>query len=119
MVNCSPRLLNRTFAARADPTRRSILENLAQGDRCVTDVARPHRMSLPAVSKHLRVLERAGLIRRQRCGRVHQLKLEAKPMKDAQQWIDQYRRFWEDNLDRLDDYLKGLQAKEKKHDINR
>jgi DNA-binding transcriptional ArsR family regulator len=119
MVNCSPRLLNRTFAALADPTRRSILENLAQGDRCVTDVARPHRMSLPAVSKHLRVLERAGLIRRQRCGRVHQLKLEAKPMKDAQQWIDQYRRFWEDNLDRLDDYLKGLQAKEKKHDINR
>jgi DNA-binding transcriptional ArsR family regulator len=111
--------LNRTFAALADPTRRSILENLAQGDRCVTDVARPHRMSLPAVSKHLRVLERAGLIRRQRCGRVHQLKLEAKPMKDAQQWIDQYRRFWEDNLDRLDDYLKGLQAKEKKHDINR
>jgi DNA-binding transcriptional ArsR family regulator len=107
--------LNRTFAALADPTRRRILEHLAQGDRCVTDLARPHRMSLPAVSKHLRVLERAGLIRRQRCGRVHQLKLEAKPMKDAQQWIEGYRRFWEDNLDRLDDYLKQLQAKEKEH----
>ena len=114
MVKCSPRLLNRTFAALADPTRRRILEHLAQGDRCVTDLARPHRMSLPAVSKHLRVLERAGLIRRQRCGRVHQLKLEAKPMKDAQQWIEEYRHFWEQNLDRLDLYLKQLQTKEKK-----
>jgi DNA-binding transcriptional ArsR family regulator len=106
--------LNRTFAALADPTRRSILEHLAQGDRCVTDLARPHRMSLPAVSKHLRVLERAGLIRRQRRGRVHQLKLEAKPMKDAQLWIEEYRHFWEKNLDRLDDYLKTLQTTEKK-----
>src|SRR5436190_19974837 len=88
MVKCSPRLLNRTFGALADPTRRRILEHLANGDRCVTDLARPYRMSLPAVSKHLRVLERAGLIRRQRCGRVHQLKLEAKPMEDAQQWIE-------------------------------
>jgi DNA-binding transcriptional ArsR family regulator len=106
-------LLNATFGALADPTRRRILEHLAQGDRCVTDLARPYRMSLPAVSKHLRVLERAGLIRRQRCGRVHRLKLEATPMKEAQQWIDQYRRFWEHNLDRLDNYLKQLQAKEK------
>jgi DNA-binding transcriptional ArsR family regulator len=114
MVKCPSRLLNRTFGALADPTRRRILEHLAQGDRCVTDLARPHRMSLPAVSKHLRVLERAGLIRRQRCGRVHQLKLEAQPMKDAQQWIEQYRRFWEENLDRLDEYLRQLQAKEKK-----
>jgi DNA-binding transcriptional ArsR family regulator len=117
MVKYAPLLLNRTFAALADPTRRRILEHLAHGDRCVTDLARPHRMSLPAVSKHLRVLERAGLIRRQRCGRVHQLKLEAKPMKEAQQWIEKYRRFWEENLDRLDDYLKQLQAKEKKHDL--
>src|SRR6267154_552529 len=106
MVKYAPNVLNRTFAALADPTRRRILEHLAIGDRCVTDLARPHRMSLPAVSKHLRVLERAGLIRRQRCGRVHQLKLEAKPMKNAQQWIEEYRRFWEQNLDRLDDYLK-------------
>jgi DNA-binding transcriptional ArsR family regulator len=111
--------LDRTFSALADPTRRSILEYLTHGDRCVTDLARPHRMSLPAVSKHLRVLERAGLVRRQRCGRVHQLKLEAKPMKDAQQWIEKYRRFWEDNLDRLDDYLKQLQAKEKINDLKK
>ena len=116
MVKCSPRLLNRTFGALADPTRRRILEHLANGDRSVTDLARPYRMSLPAVSKHLRVLERAGLIRRRRCGRVHQLKLEAKPMEDAQQWIERYRRFWEQNLDRLDDYLKKLQTKDKKHD---
>ncbi len=119
MVKCPPRLLNRTFAALADPTRRRILEHLAHGDRCVTDLARPHRMSLPAVSKHLRVLERAGLIRRQRCGRVHQLKLEATPMKEAQQWIEKYRRFWEQNLDRLDNYLKQLQAREEKHDLKK
>jgi DNA-binding transcriptional ArsR family regulator len=119
MVKCSPRLLDQTFAALADPTRRRILEQLAQGDRCVTDLAKPYRMSLPAVSKHLRVLERAGLIRRRRCGRVHQLKLEAKPMKDAQQWIETYRRFWEENLDRLDDYLKQLQASEKNHDLKK
>ena len=113
MVKRHPRLLNRTFAALADPTRRRILEHLAQGDRCVTDLAKPYRMSLPAVSKHLRALERAGLIRRQRRGRVHQLKLEAAPLREAQQWIEYYRRFWEANLDRLDDYLKQLQAEEK------
>lgn len=116
MVKRSSRVLSRTFAALADPTRRGILETLAQGDRCVTDLARPHRMSLPAVSKHLRVLENAGLIRRQRRGRVHQLKLEAKPMKDAHQWIEEYRRFWEGNLDRFEGYLKQLQTREKKHD---
>src|SRR5580700_2919175 len=108
--------LDRTFAALSDPTRRRILEHLADGDRCVTDLARPYRMSLPAVSKHLRVLERAGLVRRARCGRVHQLKLEAKPMQSAQQWIEEYRHFWEKNMDRLDDYLKQLQTTEKKHD---
>ena len=75
MVKCSPRLLNRTFAALADPTRRRILEHLAHGDRCVTDLARPYSMSLPAVSKHLRVLENAGLIRRRRRGRVHSLEI--------------------------------------------
>ncbi len=116
MVKHSSRSLNRTFAALADPTRRRILENLAHGDRCVTDLARPHRMSLPAVSKHLRVLENAGLIRRQRRGRVHQLKLQARPMKNALEWIEEYRRFWEGNLDRFEDYLKQLQTKEKKHD---
>ena len=116
MVKCSSRLLNRTFAALADPTRRLILQSLAQGDRCVTDLARPHAMSLPAVSKHLRVLENAGLIRRRRCGRVHRLKLEAAPMKQASQWMEEYRQFWEQRLDRLDEYLTELQSKEKKHD---
>jgi DNA-binding transcriptional ArsR family regulator len=119
MVKCSPRLLSRTFAALADPTRRRILEHLAHGDRCVTDLARPYSMSLPAVSKHLRVLENAGLIRRRRNGRVHSLKLEAKPMKEAQQWIEEYRKFWEESFDRLDEYLKQLQTKENKHEHNK
>jgi DNA-binding transcriptional ArsR family regulator len=104
--------LNRTFAALADPTRRRILEHLAGGDRCVTDLARPYAMSLPAVSKHLRVLENAGLVRRRRRGRVHSLKLQAEPMQQAQAWIEEYRKFWEGSLDRLDDYLKELQKKE-------
>jgi len=114
MVKCLTRLLDRTFGALADPTRRRILEHLAGGDHCVTELARPHRMSLPAVSKHLRVLENAGLVRRKRDGRVHRLKLEAKPMQQAQAWIEEYRKFWEASFDRLDEYLKQLQTKEKK-----
>jgi DNA-binding transcriptional ArsR family regulator len=106
MVNYSPKILNRTFAALADPTRRRILAHLARGDRCVTDLARPHAMSLPAVSKHLRVLEKAGLLRRRRYGRVHQLKLEAKPLKQAAEWVEEYRKFWEGSLDRLAAYLE-------------
>ena len=106
MVNYSPKMLNRTFAALADPTRRRILAHLARGDRCVTDLARPHAMSLPAVSKHLRVLEKAGLLRRRRYGRVHQLKLEAKPMQQAIGWIEEYRKFWDGSLDRLAAYLE-------------
>jgi DNA-binding transcriptional ArsR family regulator len=116
MVKFSSRLLNRTFAALADPTRRRILAHLAHGDHCVTDLARPYSMSLPAVSKHLRVLEHAGLIRRRRSGRVHRLRLQAAPMKQASQWIEEYRRFWEQSFDRLDEYLKKLQTKEKKHE---
>ena len=112
MVKYSPRLLNRTFAALADPTSRRILEHLAHGDRCVTDLARPYAMSLPAVSKHLRVLENAGLIRRRRNGRVHSLKLQAAPMRQAQAWIEEYRKFWEGSFDRLDEYLKELQKQE-------
>ena len=102
-------MLDRTFAALADPTRRRILEHVSQGDHCVTDLAKPYSMSLPAVSKHLRVLEKAGLVHRHRNGRVHRLKLEAAPMQQAAQWIDEYRRFWEQSLDRLDEYLKKLQ----------
>ena len=115
MVKYSTSLLDRTFAALSDPTRRRILANLAEGERCVTDLAKPHRMSLPAVSKHLRVLEKAGLVHRHRDGRVHRLKLDAAPMQQAQQWIEEYRRFWEESFDRLDEYLKELQ-KEKKHE---
>lgn len=114
MVKYSSPSLDRTFGALADPTRRRILEHLAGGDRCVTDLARPYRMSLPAVSKHLRVLENAGLVRRQRDGRIHRLKLEARPMQQAQAWIEEYRRFWEASFDRLDEYLKQLQKKETK-----
>ena len=113
MVNFSPEHLNLTFAAVADPSRRRILEELENGERCVTDLARPHAMSLPAISKHLKVLEGAGLVSRQKEGRVHSLKLEAAPMKQAQQWIEEYRRVWEENFDRLGDYLKQLQTPEK------
>jgi DNA-binding transcriptional ArsR family regulator len=116
MVKYSSRMLDRTFAALADPTRRRLLKHLARGDQCVTRLARPCAMSLPAVSKHLRVLENAGLIRRRRRGRVHQLNLQAAPMKQASQWIEDYRRFWEQSFDRLDEYLKELQRKEKKHE---
>jgi DNA-binding transcriptional ArsR family regulator len=106
MVKYSPKVLNHTFAALADPTRRRILAHLARGDRCVTHLARPHAMSLPAVSKHLRVLEKAGLIRRRRYGRVHEMQLEAKPLKQAAQWVEEYRKFWEGSLDRLAAYLE-------------
>lgn len=106
MVKYSSSMLNRTFAALADPTRRRILAHLAHGDKCVTHLARPHAMSLPAVSKHLRVLEKAGLLRRRRYGRVHQLKLEARPMQQAVRWIEEYRKFWDGSLDRLAEYLE-------------
>jgi len=116
MVKYSSSTLNRTFAALADPTRRRILAHLARGDRRVTDLARPHAMSLPAVSKHLRVLEKAGLLRRRRYGRVHEMHLDAKPLKQAAQWVEEYRKFWDDSLDRLAAYLdktaKPTQKKE-------
>jgi DNA-binding transcriptional ArsR family regulator len=115
MVEYSSRLLDRTFGALADPTRRRILAQLAKGQECVTDLARPHAMSLAAVSKHLIVLEKAGLVKRRRQGRVHSLTLEAKPMQEAQAWINRYREFWEGNLDRFEEYLNTLQKKENKH----
>jgi DNA-binding transcriptional ArsR family regulator len=116
MVEYSSRLLDRTFGALADPTRRRILAQLAKGEECVTDLARPHAMSLAAVSKHLIVLEKAGLVKRRRDGRVHSLALEAKPMREAQAWIDRYRKFWEGNLDQFEKYLDKLQTKETKPD---
>jgi DNA-binding transcriptional ArsR family regulator len=106
MVKYSTCRLNQTFAALADPTRRRILAHLARGDRCVTHLARPHAMSLPAVSKHLRVLEKAGLLRRRRYGRVHEMQLDAKPLREAAQWVEEYRKFWEGSLDRLALYLE-------------
>ena len=99
-------MLNRTFAALADPTRRSILAHLARGDKCVTHLAKPHAMSLPAVSKHLRVLEKAGLLRRRRRGRIHEMQLDAKPLREAALWVDEYRKFWQGSLDRLAEYLE-------------
>ena len=117
MVEYSSKLLDRTFGALADPTRRRILAQLAKrGEECVTDLARPHAMSLAAVSKHLIVLEKAGLVKRRRDGRVHSLTLEAKPMQEAQAWINRYRQFWEGNLDQFEKYLDKLQTKETKHD---
>jgi DNA-binding transcriptional ArsR family regulator len=106
MVKYSSKALDRTFSALADPTRRRILAHLARGDRRVTDLARPHDMSLPAVSKHLRVLENAGLLRRRRYGRVHEMQLNPQPLKKAAQWVEEYRKFWEGSLDRLTAYLE-------------
>src|SRR5262245_20165289 len=107
--------LSMTFAALADPTRRAILGRLSRGQVSVQELARPFDRSLPAVSKHLKVLERSGLITRGRDAQWRPCKLKAKPLKDASHWIEGYRKFWEESLDRLDDYLKELQTKEKKH----
>ncbi|OUL36503.1 transcriptional regulator [Nostoc sp. T09] len=108
--------LSVTFAALADPTRRAILAHLAKGEASVTELAQPFEMSLPAISKHLKVLERAGLIARGREAQWRPCRLDAEPLKDAADWIEQYRQFWEQNLDRLDEYLQQLQAEEKKRD---
>lgn len=104
--------LDATFAALADPTRRAMLARLAQGDLAVKELAVPFDMSGPAISKHLKVLERAGLIARSRDGRQRPCRLEAAPLADASRWIEQYRRLWEARLDRLGDYLRALQADE-------
>jgi DNA-binding transcriptional ArsR family regulator len=101
--------LSATFAALADPTRRAILARLALGETTVTELAEPFDMSLPAVSKHLKVLERAGLVTRGREAQWRPCKLDTAPMKEAFGWLDHYRRFWEDSLDRLDDYLRQIQ----------
>lgn len=111
----SPDRLSTTFAALADPTRRAILARLALGEVSVTELAEPFAMSLPAISKHLKVLENAGLITRGREAQWRPCRLEAGPLKDATDWLEEYRRFWEQSLDRLDDYLQELQKKEKKH----
>jgi DNA-binding transcriptional ArsR family regulator len=106
--------LSSIFAALADPTRRAILARLSRGDASVKELARPFRMSLPAVSKHLKVLERAGLIERGREAQRRPCRLQALPLKDASGWIEQYRQFWDGSLDRLDGYLRELQREESK-----
>ena len=110
----SPDHLSTTFAALADPTRRAILARLASGETSVTELAEPFRISMPAVSKHLKVLERAGLIARGRNAQWRPCRLEAAPLKQVAGWVDDYRRFWTQSFDRLDAYLHKLQKKEKK-----
>src|SRR5580704_5026719 len=104
--------LDHTFAALADPTRRAILARLASGEASVTELAKPFEISLPAISRHLKVLERAGLIARGREAQWRPRTLQPEPLKDAAEWLEQYRRFWEQSLDRLAEHLAELQAKE-------
>jgi len=107
----STETLNLTFAALADPTRRAILSRLASGNASVNELAAPFRMSLPAISKHLKVLERSGLISRGRQAQWRPCRLKAQPMKEAVAWLEGYRRYWEESFDRLEVYLQKLQAK--------
>jgi DNA-binding transcriptional ArsR family regulator len=108
----APDRLSTTFAALADPTRRAILARLASGEKSVNELAEPFEMSLPAVSKHLKVLESAGLIARGREAQWRPCRLEAAPLKDISNWVERYRRFWEESFDRLDAYLREIQSKE-------
>lgn len=112
MATTSDRL-DRTFAALSDPTRRAILARLAAGEASVTELGEPFEMTLPAVSKHLKVLERAGLISRGRERQWRPARLEAGPLKDVAEWTEWYRRFWEESYDRLDEYLDELQGRGK------
>jgi DNA-binding transcriptional ArsR family regulator len=108
--------MSSTFSALADPTRRAILARLALGETSVTELASPFEMSMPAISRHLKVLEKAGLIARGREAQWRPCKLKPEPLKQAADWLDEYRRFWEASFDRLDEYLKALQEKEKRRD---
>lgn len=106
--------LSTTLSALADPTRRAILARLASGEASVTELAEPFEMSMPGISKHLKVLERAGLIARGRDAQWRPCRLEAGPLKEVAQWVEHYRHFWEQSFDRLDDYLQELKAKKKR-----
>jgi DNA-binding transcriptional ArsR family regulator len=114
-----PDRLSAVFSALADPTRRAILARLAVGEAGVTELAEPFAMSQPAISKHLKVLERAGLIVRSRSAQWRPCRLVAAPMQDAAAWLQQYRRFWEDSFDQLDDYLRAIRQKETTDDASR
>jgi DNA-binding transcriptional ArsR family regulator len=107
--------LSETFGALADPTRRAILARLASGEAFVTELAEPFAMSMPAISKHLKVLERAGLIARGREAQWRPCRLQAAPLQDVAGWVEHYRRFWEESFDRLDDYLRELKKQDSKH----
>lgn len=108
--------LSATFAALADPTRRAILSRLALGEASVSELAEPFDISLPAITKHLKVLEGAGLISRSRQAQWRPCRLEAKPLQEASGWIEEYRRFWDESIDRLEEYLRELQAQEQNHE---
>lgn len=116
MVNDSSERLNSVFFALADPTRRAILERLVHGEASGTELARPFSISVPAISKHLRVLEHADLILHRKDGRIHRFRLAASPMKDAATWLEHYRQFWETQLDSLDTYL--LATSDEEQDAN-
>jgi DNA-binding transcriptional ArsR family regulator len=107
--------LSETFGALADPTRRAILARLASGEASVTELAEPFAMSMPAISKHLKVLERAGLIARGREAQWRPCRLQAAPLQDVAGWVEHYRRFWEESFNRLDDYLQELKKQDSKH----
>jgi uncharacterized protein YndB with AHSA1/START domain/DNA-binding transcriptional ArsR family regulator len=109
--------LDRTFGALADPTRRAILARLAKGEASVTELAEPFEISMPAISKHLKVLERAGLIARGRERQWRPARLEAGPLKDVAEWSERYRRFWEESYDRLDEYLRSSRTEERRRDM--
>jgi DNA-binding transcriptional ArsR family regulator len=111
----TPDRLDATFAALADPTRRAILARLASGQASVTELAQPFKMTQPAISKHLKVLERAGLISHDRDAQRRPRRLEAKPLAEANQWLERYREFWEGSFQRLDALLDEMKAKEKKY----
>ena len=116
MIPITKDTLSLTFAALADPTRRQILARLANGELSVTQLAEPFKMTMPAVSKHLKVLERAGLIVRGRQAQWRPAKLQAAPLREAADWVEQYRRNWEESFDKLDAYLKIIQKEEKESD---
>lgn len=111
----TPDRLSMKFAALADPTRRAILARLALGESSVTDLAEPFDMSMPAVSKHLKVLEHAGLISRSREAQWRPCRIEPQALRDVDDWLERYRQFWEESFDRLDTYLKSIQAKERRN----
>lgn len=106
--------LNKTFAALADPTRRAILQRLAKGEHTVNQLAEPFEMSLPAITKHLKVLENAGLISRGRDAQFRPCRIEAEPLKEANDWIEHYREIWEQRFDRLDEYLQTMKKEKKR-----